>query len=149
MDSEPKSFEVWSGVDTFICETQGLIFTLAIDMGFDDDDFVEKYMNSRFCNVEMDALYSYFQMAEPEDSMDYVLKEVQPTKNSKHYDGDAMYWVGYMYRYIHLRLGISSDTIYRSLPLKDMLIFYVGMHTQDEEFFLDVIQEEGIMKCKM
>jgi hypothetical protein len=141
MNIKAKPFDELIGCDYFICETQGLIFSLAIKMGFDDDDFIQKYMNSRFCTVEMDAPYDYFQMAEPEDSMDYILKEIKPEQNTQHYDEDAIKWIGYMYRYMHIRLGTGSDTLYRLLPLKDMLVYYVGMHTQDDEYFLDVMQE--------
>ena len=125
-----------------ICETQEKIFSLAMDMGFDDENFISKYMNSQFCNREMDALYSWFQMADPEDSMDYILKEIEPQKNYRHHDEYAIQWTGWMYRYLHLRLKVSSREIYAILPLKDMLVYYIGMHTQDDEYFVDVIKEK-------
>jgi hypothetical protein len=81
-------------------------------------------------------------MADPEDSMDYITKEIQPTQNTQHYDKATMEWIGYMYRYLHIRLGISSNVIYKTLSLKNMLALYVGMHTQDDEYFLDVIKDK-------
>ena len=128
--------------DYFICENQELLFANAQKLNFDDNEFVEKYMNSRLCNKEMDTPYSYFHYSEPEDIMDYLLKEIQVKTNTKHYDANAMRWVGYMYRYIYLKTKIPSSVIYAKLPLKDMLVYYVGMHTQDNDYFLDVIKDK-------
>ena len=141
---KPLAFEDITETEYFICNTQGKLFLLAGEMGFDEDSFIKAYMESDFCRREMDALYSVFQMADPEDIMDYVLKEIHPEKNSRTYGPDRINWTGYMYRYLKLRLGISSAGIYRVIPLKDMLVYYVGMHTQDDEYFLDVIKD----KCR-
>lgn len=125
-----------------ICDTQELIFKLAIDMGFDDEDFASKYMVSKFCNKEMDALYSFFQMAEPEYCMDYILEEIHPQKNDKHYATSVIEWIGWMYRYLHIELNIPSKEIYAMLPMEKMLAYYPGMHTQDEDFFVDVVKDK-------
>lgn len=81
-------------------------------------------------------------MADPEDVMDETLRFITPKKNAQHYDSNAINWIGYMYRYLHLRLAIPSAVIYDILPLKDMLVSYVGMHTQDDEYFVDVIKDK-------
>lgn len=138
----PKKPAEISESDYFICENQGDLFQLAESMEFDEDDFIRQYMNSRFCNKEMDTPYSYFQMADPEDAMDYILKEIKPEHNNRHYDRNKIYWIGYMYRYLHIRFGINSSVIYQILPLKDMLVYYIGMHTQDDEYFIDIIKDK-------
>ena len=65
--------------------------------------------------------------------------EIKPKKNNLHYDPDAIEWIGWMYKYLQLRFEISSREIYTRLPLKIMLGYYPGMHTQAEEFFVDVL----------
>ena len=113
-----------------------------MEMEFDDEDFINQYMNSEFCNQKMDALYSFFQTAEPEYCMDYILDEISPKKNTKHYDQSAIEWIGWTYRYLRLELDMPSKDIYAILPFKKMLMYYPGMHTQDEDFFVDVIREK-------
>ena len=136
---EPEDMPCGLDVGYDICETQSEIFQLAMDMNLDDDDFIKEYMNSDFCKREMDALYSWFHLADPKDSMDYILREIKPKKNNLHYDPDAIEWIGWMYKYLQLRFEISSREIYTRLPLKIMLGYYPGMHTQAEEFFVDVL----------
>lgn len=142
MTLQPIPFKEFYDFHYFICENQEKLFELAQNMNFDDDDFIKKYMNSDICKKALDQLYSPLQMAEPEDIMDYILEQITPKKNNQHYDTDAIKWTGYMYRYLHLRLAIPSTIIYKTLPLKDMLVYYVGMHTQDYEYFIDVIKSK-------
>lgn len=142
MTLRPIPFDKLYDYHYFNCENQEKLFELSQNMGFDDDDFIQKYMESDFCKRELDQLYSYFQMAEPEDIMDYALKEIKPKRNIRHYNRNAIKWTGYMYRYLHLRLAVNSAVIYRTLPLKDMLVYYVGMHTQSDEYFIDIIKDK-------
>lgn len=138
----PTPFEKFNNVQYYICEIQGRLFKLAQTMDFDDDDFIQKFMHSDFCKRALDQLYSPYQMADPEDVMDETLRFITPKKNAQHYDSNTIDWIGYMYRYLHLRLAIPSAVIYDTLPLKDMLVSYVGMHTQDDEYFVDVIKDK-------
>jgi hypothetical protein len=137
----PEKMRCSLNVGYQICDTQSEIFELAGDIGFDDDDFIKKYMTSDFCHREMDAMHSWFHLADAQDAMDYILKEITPKKNSLHYDPDAIKWIGWMYKYLQLRFEIPSKELYQRLPLKDMLNYYEGMHTQDEEFFVNVLNE--------
>lgn len=141
-NSEEIALEEIRSYDLYSCRIQGELFVLVQDMQYDEADFIKRYMTSRFCNKEMDALYSYFQTADAEDSMDYVQKEFTLVKSDNHYDRNAVFWIGYMYRYLHLRTGFSSEYIYSKIPFCDMLVMYVGMSTQDDEYFLDVIREK-------
>lgn len=125
-----------------ICKTQQNIFLLAMDKNFDDEDFARKYMNSEFCSREMDALYSFFHMTNTAYIMSVLLDEIHPEKNNLHYDYNAIEWIGWMYKYLQLRLEIPSKEIYAVLPLKTMLGYYPGMHTQDEEYFVNIIKEQ-------
>lgn len=123
-----------------ICNTQSRLFLYAIRHDYDDDDFIKKYMESQFCNHKMDALYSRFQLMNAAYIMSYLLDEITPEKSKKHYDENAIEWIGWMYRYTQLRLEISSKNIYKTLPLNDMLYYYKGMRTEDAEYFIEHIQ---------
>ena len=139
---QPAQREKLLNIDLSSCENIADLFQFAQNQNFDDNDFIEKYMNSRFANNEMDAVYSYFHTAWYEYVMDEILDEIRPKKNHMHYDTDAIEWIGYMYRYIHIRLGTPSSIIYKTLPLSHMLTIYEGMHTMSEEYFIDDIKED-------
>ena len=69
-------------VEQDVCNTQRDIFTLAINMGYDEKDFIQKYMNSKFCNQNMDSTYSFFQTADEGYCMEYILDEIHPQKHT-------------------------------------------------------------------
>lgn len=137
----PKDMSCGLDVGYDICKMQQKLFMLAMEMDFDDDDFIQKYMNSDFCSREMDALYSFFHMTDPKYTMAVILDEIHPQKSDMHYDFNAIEWIGWMYKYLQLRFEIPSKQIYKILPLNKMLGYYPGMHTQDAEYFVDRIRE--------
>lgn len=138
----PKEMTCGLDVGYDICKTQQNVFSLAMDMNFDDEDFAKNYMNSEFCQREMDAIYSFFHMTDPNYFMAELLDEIHPKKDNMHYDHNAIEWIGWMYKYLQLRFEIPSKEIYAVLPLQKMLNYYPGMHTQDPEYFIDVVKEK-------
>lgn len=139
---QPKEMPCGLDVGYEICLTQSRLFMYAVETDFDDDDFVKKYMNSDFCHRHMDALYSHFQLMNPEFIMSYLLDEITLKKNIEHYNVDAIEWIGWMYKYLQLRFEMPSKEIYAMLPLKIMLGYYGGMRTQDAEYFVDIVKEK-------
>lgn len=123
-----------------ICNTQSRLFLYAIRHNYDNNDFIKKYMESQFCNSKMDGLYSRFQLMNAAYIMSYLLDEITPEKSKKHYDEDAIEWIGWMYRYAQLRLKIPSKNIYKTLSLNNMLCYYKRMRTEDAEYFIERIQ---------
>ena len=92
-----------------ICQTQGNIFHCANELGYDMDIFVPKYMNSTFCKRQMDSVYSYFQMADAEDCLDYITKEIDVPKTKRiKYAPNPMDWIGYTYRQLAFVLEKTS-----------------------------------------
>lgn len=138
----PEEMQCGLDVGYQICMAQSKLFVYAIEQDYDDDDFIQQYMNSEFCNKKMDASYSWFQLMNAAYNMSYLLDEIDPIKSNMHYDLDTIAWVGWMYRYIQLRLEIPSREIYKTLPLSDMLLYYKGMRTEDAEYFIEHIQKK-------
>lgn len=136
----PEEMQCGLDVGYEICTSQSRLFVYAIEQDYDDDDFVAKYMTSDFCNREMDAVWSWFQLMNPGYNMAYLLDEVSLIKSDKHYDLEVFEWVGWMYRYAQLRLEIPSREIYKKMPLSDMLLYYKCLRTEDAEYFIEQIQ---------
>lgn len=124
-----------------ICQTQGDIFHCANEMYYDMDIFVPHYMNSDFCKRQMDGIYSYFQMADAEDCLDYIFKEIKvPKLREIKYNPNPMNWIGYTYRQLSFVLGKSSAEIYGCIPFEDMIRSY-GLHVVDEDMAAEIIIE--------
>lgn len=130
-----------SKIQEVICQTQGDIFCCANDLHYDMDTFVPQYMQSKFCELHMDGLYSYFQMADAEECLDYILKEVSVSKLSCiKYDSNAMSWIGYTYRQLFFTLDKFSRDIYDRVPFLEMIRSY-GLHVVDEDMVTEIIIE--------
>lgn len=140
-----KASELRNGVEMRICNNQAELFVLAAKKGFDDDDFISKYMNSELCH-EIDGLYSPHQLAAPSYNMACLLDEIQPEKTELHYHINAIWWIGYIYRYIQFRFDLFSSEIYKAIPVEKMIKWYEGMHTQGDEYFMSVLHEDYFQK---
>ena len=110
-------------VINLIAETQGEIYELAYEMGYDMNDFSNKYLPSDFCHDEMDALYSVFQVDFGSLCLEYVLKEFQEknigVKKSKvDYVSYSPKWVGEMYRQLFFSLKLYSSDLCKLIPFE-------------------------------
>lgn len=129
-------------VQETICETQGDIFKTACLMKLDMDEFVPAYMKSHFCEKNMDVIWSVFQFADAEECLDFIIPEITPPiLDSVKYKPSVLDWIGYVYRQLYFSLGITSREIYEKVSFKDMLVYYPGLHTVDEDMAIDIIKE--------
>ena len=135
-------------MENIICETQGNIFKCANEWKLDMDVFVPKYMKSRFCEKNMDTIYSPFQMADGEECLDFILSEIDvPELKKPKYNMVIAEWVGYTYRQMYYALGKSSKEIIEKVPFIAMLAYYPGLHTVDEDMAMDIIREDKFERC--
>ena len=125
-----------------ICETQGDIFRCANEMKYDMESFVPAYMTSEFCKRHMDGIYSYFQMADGEECLDYITNEINvPKLNKVIYPSSIMAWIGFTYRQLAIELKKPSCEIIKKVPFYSMVAYYPGLHTIDEEMSIEIITE--------
>lgn len=54
---------------------------------------------------------------------------------------DQLYWVGWMYAYLHYEEDILSKDLIKILPLKDMLQYYYAGHQMSKEGFYENIKD--------
>ncbi len=121
-----------------IAKTQAYIYRYMARNGYSLEIFSEKYMHSDFCNREMDASYSFFQINDEVVCLDYILSEIgRIPKSVQQYSEDLACWVGSIYRLLHIKTGLPSSVIADRIPFKDMAVAYLGMHTIDDELALD------------
>ena len=120
-----------------LCDIQGRLFELSLKKGFASERFIDLYMRSR-CAAEYDLDYHRLQWAGEEYIMEEFIDEMNGKPVSgKQYSVDAMYWIGYTYRYWHFLTGESSKRISSQVPAGIMFTGYPGLHTEDMTLAVD------------
>lgn len=119
-------------LDKIKCQSQGWLFRYVNRKGYDVENFTRQFLKSDFCRREWDADYSWFQFADATMTMNRLQRECTFKKGQTYFE-DAIYWVGYMYRFLHLAYRIPSKKLHKKIPFKEMLVSFVGYHILDEK----------------
>ena len=128
------------------CDTTGRLFELSARKGLDSRIFIEKYMNSDACR-RFDLPYDRLQWAGEQYILAELLDET-PVPQGETYNGDALFWIGYTYRYWRLYGGESSAEIYKQADAETMNMIYPGYHTLDVASAIDRIKEANATRAK-
>lgn len=116
-----------------IAQEQAEIFEYAESQGYDMDDFIYKYMNSDFCNREMDSECSFFHFKPSEVCFPYIKKECNLIKSeSKEYNDVG--WIGMIYRYLVYKLNVPSRELILLIPPRelDKMVYKYELWNTDE-----------------
>lgn len=127
-------------LESKLCDVQGRLFELSTDNGFDSEDFIKKYMNSKL-SKEFDSTYNPTQWMGEYYLLESLLDECDIKKSSDIYNKEAMYWIGYIYRYWHFYTNESSKQIYKQAKAKTMNNNYLMFHTLDPSLAIDNLKE--------
>lgn len=125
-----------------LCDTQGQLFELAAERGYASETFIKAYMTSAVA-ADMDKEFHHIQWA----GKAYILSRMedelseQLIKGGEIYDKEALYWMGYIYRYWHFYTGESSREIYKQASAKTMNVVYLMYHTMSPEMAIDRLKE--------
>lgn len=125
-----------------LCDTQGQLFELAAKRGYSSEAFIKVYMTTQV-SADMDKEFHHVQWA----GKAYILSRMEDelgeklTKNGEIYDKEALYWIGYIYRYWNYYTGESSKEIYKQAPAKTMNVVYLMYHTLSPELAIDRLKE--------
>ena len=118
---------------------------LAAERGYASEAFVKAYMTSAVA-ADMDKEFHHIQWA----GKAYILSRMgdeladQLIKDGEIYDKEALYWMGYIYRYWHFYTGENSREIYKQAPAKTMNVVYLMYHTMSPEMAIDRLKEAWI-----
>lgn len=77
---------------------------LANNTGYKMKEFSNMFLASDFCKRAFDTTYSVFQLEDEYMSMNYLLKEVNPSMEDKDImlTEDVAFFIGFIYRYIYI-----------------------------------------------
>lgn len=129
-------------IELKLCDIQGRLFELSVDRKLGSAYFIKTFMNSETAKA-LDSTYNRMQWAGEE----YLLEEVidiagdKLSEKAEVYSKDAIYWIGYIYRYWHYYTEESSKVIYKQAPAKTMKRNYLMFHTMAPEVAIEDLKE--------
>lgn len=108
------------------CNKQGKTFAIANRFGRDMKEYAERFIRSELVSGAKDFDYSYYQLAAPSYSLDFVDDEELHEDNADAVgiSNDEAYWIGFFYKYLSLALPLSGDELLERVPFERMRVFY-------------------------
>ena len=125
-----------------LCDRQGRLFELFADSRYDAESLVKTFMTSNLAK-DLDSEYNRMQWAGEEylfEELIAVCKEKLVLK-TEDISKEALFWMGYIYRYWHFYTGEESAKIYKQAPFDTMNTNYLMFHTLDAEVAIDDLKE--------
>ena len=125
-----------------LCDTQGKLFELSGERGYDSETFIKAFMTTDI-SKDMDKDFHHVQWAGKE----YIMSRMEDENsdvisgNGIVFDNETLYWTGYIYRYWNIYTGESSKEIYKQAPAKTMQTVYLMYHTMSPELAIDRLKE--------
>lgn len=113
-----------------VANTQGIIFEECQALGVDAVDYITKFMHSETAE-NLDVMKQGVFSAGSAQLKRYALEQIKPVKHfetASHVNEEALYWVGYIYRYWSYLLGTHSRDIIRTVPVEKALLCYPAYH---------------------
>jgi len=121
-----------------LCDLQGSIFTEAFVNKVDSKKFIETFLASDICKA-IDEGNSKYITSNPGYLFDKVYGNKLSNRVSVIYSKDAMYWLGYMYRYISIKCNKSSLEVMNLLPVKNMKDNFTKYNLKNKEIVISKI----------
>ena len=125
-----------------LCDTQGKLFELSGERGYDSESFIKAFMTTDI-SKDMDKDFHHVQWAGKEYIMSRMEDENSNAINNNGlvFDNETLYWTGYIYRYWNIYTGESSKDIYKQAPAKTMQTVYLMYHTMSPELAIDRLKD--------
>ena len=114
-----------------VANTQGIIFEECQGLGVDADDYITKFMQSEAAE-ELDKMIPGVFNAGSAPLKRYILNQIEPVmrfNENRRIDEEALYWIGYIFRYWVFLLGMPSKVIIHIVPVKKALQCYPAYHS--------------------
>ena len=113
-----------------VCENQATVFE-ECQLAYDCDafDFVEKFMLGDVA-AQLDKKVSSFHNTGTKQLGDYLISKVDVLPLQQRKSAEALFWVGYLYRY-WAWLGMASSEIIKKAAIERTYMLYEGLHTLD------------------
>ena len=124
-----------------LAEYQGRIFEKSTELRCSTAVFLRRFLYSDLLKkMDTNDLTSVsLDVNEGIDSIQNQFGESDYGKNK--YSKSAMFWIGYMYRYLSYTRGVTTKFVMRLFPYKQLNDVYYSFHTQDPEWCVHSLLE--------
>lgn len=117
----------------------------------DKKEFIKEFMNSK-CRHEMEIGHPTLLSQSAYDTVeDFVKVDMNSDINKfirndkgddKDFYSNQLYWVGWMYAYIHYEKDILSKDLIKIIPVEEMISLYYLGHEMDKTVVLDKLEDK-------
>ena len=118
------------------------MFESFADCRYEPESLVQSFMTSDLAK-DLDSEYNRMQWAGEEYLLELLLATCKEklTAKVKDVSKEALFWIGYIYRYWHFYTGEESSKIYKQAPFDTMNTNYLMFHTLDSEMAIENLKE--------
>lgn len=124
-----------------LAEYQGKLFERSADLECSTGIFIRRFLHSDLLK-ELDANNPAFVSLDVNEGIDSITSQFGKSDYGKEkYSKNALFWIGYMYRYISYTREVTTKFIMNLFPYKQMNEVFYSFHTQDPEWCIRSLLE--------
>ena len=124
-----------------LAEYQGKLFEKSTDLSCSSAVFFRRFLYSDYLK-KMDMNDTASLALDVNEGIDSIQKQFGDTDYGKtKYSKNAMFWIGYMYRYLSYTREVSTRFVMKLFPHKQLNDVYYAFHTQDPEWCVNSLLE--------
>lgn len=138
--SQNKDFHNLTAFERQLCSIQGKMFELSAKKNLSSKEFIDFYMQSNTAGF-FDLPYDRTQWLGEENLLQDVLDEKSDLPSGNIFSTEALFWIGYTYRYWHFLTVQSSKEISQICDAETMNALYPAYHTLDCAMAIERILE--------
>ena len=108
--------------DYKLCRTQAEIYRYMTENGYNIECFSNAFLTSKFCNEELDDVYSRFHIEFPNECADFFMPEIESklSKGKTEYYDACAGSIGFIYRALHICTSIPSKELATIVPFDEV-----------------------------
>ena len=120
---------------------QGKVFDRSSDLNCSTGIFIRRFLHSDLLD-KLDTNDPSVVSLDVREGIDSILDQFGDTDYGKEkYSAAALFWIGYMYRYISYTREVSTKFVAKLFDYRQMNDVYYAYHTQDPEWCIGSLLE--------
>ena len=124
-----------------LAEYQGKLFERSTELSCSTAVFLRRFSHSDLVK-KLDTNDVAFLTLDVNEGINSINNQFGESDYGKiKYSKSAMFWMGYMYRYISYTRGVSTKFVMKLFPYKQLNDVYYSFHTQDPEWCVNSLLE--------
>ena len=124
-----------------LAEYQGKLFESSADLQCSTSIFIRRFLHSDLLK-KLDTNNPTSMALDVKEGLDSITAQFGETDYGKEkYSKSALFWIGYMYRYISYTREVTTKFVISLFAYKQMNDVYYSFHTQDPEWCIKGLLE--------